>query len=122
MPELNSGERRPEGRGLGRLWRGDHGVETTVLHGGQNFRQELPNRERAVHAKDDYPVFHVCSAGRSFLFAENDGKGFRRLVPGETPEQQDPETPQGMDWEAEAEVVALEIDPALDRVQAFAQR
>jgi hypothetical protein len=93
MPEPNPGERRLEGRGFRRLWRRDHGVETAAPHGGQNFRQELPNRERAVHAKDDYPVFHVCSAGRSFLFAEHHGKGFRRLVPGETAEQQDPETP-----------------------------
>src|ERR1035441_7225187 len=72
MPELNSGERCPEGRGFRGLWRGDNGVETAVLHGGQNFRQELPDRERAVHAKDDYPVFHVCLAGRSFLFAADD--------------------------------------------------
>ena len=93
MPELNSGEQCLESRGFRRLWRCDNGVETAVLHGGQNFRQELPNRERAIHAKDDYPVFHVCSADRSFLFAENQRKGFRRLVPGETPEQQDPETP-----------------------------
>src|ERR1039457_3773927 len=27
-----------------------------------------------------------------------------------------------MDWETEAEVVALEIDPALDRAQALAER
>ena len=93
MPELNPSERRPEGLGFGRLWRGDNGVKTAVLYGGQNFRQELPDRERAVHAKDDYPVFHVCSAGRSFLFAEHHGKGFRRLVSGETPNQQGPETP-----------------------------
>src|ERR1017187_1181612 len=48
MPELNPSERRPEGLGFGRLWRGDNGVKTAVLYGGQNFRQELPDRERAV--------------------------------------------------------------------------
>jgi hypothetical protein len=53
MPEVNPGQRYPEGGGSCSLWRGDNRVETGVPHGGHNFRPELPVSEKPVHAKNN---------------------------------------------------------------------